>query len=61
MGDELVAMMGLARELMATQCPDLVVAIGGEARVPDLVITDGGRWRREQGARSPVRVPCRWR
>uniref|UniRef100_A0A0D3G7L5 Uncharacterized protein n=1 Tax=Oryza barthii TaxID=65489 RepID=A0A0D3G7L5_9ORYZ len=31
-----------------------------EARAPDLVITDGGRRRREQGARSLVRAPCRW-
>uniref|UniRef100_A0A0D3FHM7 Uncharacterized protein n=1 Tax=Oryza barthii TaxID=65489 RepID=A0A0D3FHM7_9ORYZ len=42
-------------------CPDLVVAIGREARASDLVIMDGGRRRREQGARSPVRAPCRWR
>ncbi|BAS78143.1 Os02g0285050 [Oryza sativa Japonica Group] len=32
---------------------NLVVAIGEKARVPDLIVADSGRQRREQGARSP--------
>uniref|UniRef100_A0A0E0CV52 Uncharacterized protein n=1 Tax=Oryza meridionalis TaxID=40149 RepID=A0A0E0CV52_9ORYZ len=45
--------LDVGRVVSLPHTPDLVVAIGGEARAPDLVVTDGGRRQREHGARSP--------